>query len=265
MTLRSRSLRGLVGCTIAAALVCLFAAQAQAQAQTRWTVDPKASLAWWQIDPHLNHLWGTTCPAEPSWRPGEGRSAGWYTEEAMMARASKGFSNVSDTTHVPLYPRRRVRFVCSEALQGQIVTPDTVRWRGARGQVVVQAKLIATGENMRDVYMQEGVFTSSSYPEIKFTLDSLVDVTRRADTLHATGVGTFLFRGVSKPVTADIKAFPEAGGTRVLAKLRIPVKSLMSEFGITKRVLGLGVYMNIWKELFFGVDLLVHREGVGAD
>ena len=51
----------------------------------------------------------------------------------------------------------------------------------------------------------------------------------------------------------------------MLAKLRIPVKSLMSEFGITKRVLGLRVYMNIWKELFFGVDLLVHREGVGAD
>src|SRR5881628_844875 len=132
------ALHKLIRCTLTVALVGPLAAVADAQAHIVWTVDRKASLAWWQVNPHFNQLWGTTCPAEPSWRPGEGRSAGWYTEEAMMARASKGFSNVSDTIHVPLYPRRRVRFVCSEAPQGQIVTPDTVRWRGARGQVVVQ-------------------------------------------------------------------------------------------------------------------------------
>ncbi len=248
-----------------AVLFCLLAAPAIGRAQARWTTDPKGSLAWWQVDPHLNHLWGTTCPQEPSWRPGEGRSGGWQTEDAMIARASKGFSNVSDTIHVPLYPRRRVRFVCTEAVDGQLVTPDTVKWRGARGQIVVKAKDVVTGELMRDAYMQEGVFTSSNYPEFKFTIDSLVNVTRRADTLRATAQGTFVFRGVSKPMSAEVKAFPEAGGTRVLARLRMPAKALMSDFGISRRILGLGVYMNIWKDVFMGVDLLMHREGMGAD
>ena len=36
-----------------------------------------ASLVWWQVDPHYNHLWSTTCPNDPSWQPGEGRDAGW--------------------------------------------------------------------------------------------------------------------------------------------------------------------------------------------
>ena len=30
-----------------------------AHAQTRWVVDPKASLVWWQMSPNLNHLWAT--------------------------------------------------------------------------------------------------------------------------------------------------------------------------------------------------------------
>ena len=247
-----------------ATLLCLVSGPAAGHAQTRWTTDPKASLAWWQIDPHLNHLWGTTCPQEPSWRPGEGRSPGWHTETAMEAKASKGFADVSDTIHVPLYPRHEVLFVCTEAVEGQIVTPDTIKWRGARGQVVIKAKDLITGEAMRDVYLQEAVFMSSNYPEIKFTIDSVVNVTRQADTLHATALGTFVFRGVSKPMSANIKAFPEAGGTRVLAKFHMPARTLMSEFGIRLRILGLGVLMNIWKELFMGVDLLMHREGTGA-
>ena len=70
MMIRSRSVHELGQRTLAAALVGLLTAVAGAPAQTAWTVDPKASLAWWQINPHLGHLWATTCPQEPSWKPG---------------------------------------------------------------------------------------------------------------------------------------------------------------------------------------------------
>jgi hypothetical protein len=98
------------------------------------------------------------------------------------------------------------------------------------------------------------------YQEIKFTLDSVVDMTRRGDTLRGTAVGTWTLRGVTKPISAPMKAYPEAGGTRVLAKFRIPVKDLVSEYGVWKRTLGLGVMMGIWKTLFMGIDLLVHSD-----
>lgn len=192
---RSRSLHTLLLRTATAAVLCLLATLTTAQAQTRWVVDPKGSLAWWQIDPNMNHLWGTTCPQEPSWRPGEGRSGGWSTEEAMNAKTlAHGFSDVSDTIHVPLYPRRRVRFVCTEAIQGQFVLPDTLQWRGAHGQLVINPKDLVTGETMRDNYEQNAVLSVSVYQDIKFTLDSVVDMTRRGDTLRGRVVGTWFAR-----------------------------------------------------------------------
>jgi polyisoprenoid-binding protein YceI len=253
MILRSR--------TATAALLFLLTALATGQAQTRWVVDPKASLAWWQIDPNMAHLWATTCPQEPSWRPGEGRSGGWTTEEAMNAKTlAHGFNQTSDTVHVPLYPRRRVRFVCSEAIHGQLLLPDTLRLRGAHGQIVIDAKQIVTGEGMRDVYQRNAILGVSVYPDIKFTLDSVVDLSRRGDTLRGTAVGTWELRNVTRPVSANFKAYPEAGGTRVLAKFGIPVKRLVTDYGVWKRNLGLGVMMDIWKTLFMGVDLLVRSD-----
>jgi polyisoprenoid-binding protein YceI len=261
MMLRSRSLHTFLQRTAIAALLCLLTALGTAQAQTRWVVDPKGSLAWWQIEPNMNHLWGTSCPQEPSWRPGEGRSGGWSTEEAMNAKTlAHGYSNVSDTIHVPLYPRRRVRFVCSEAIQGQILLPDTARWRGAHGQIVINPRFIVTGENMRDVYEQNAILGVSVYPEIKYTLDSVVDMSRKGDTLRGTAVGTYQLRGVTKPLSAEVKAYPEAGGIRVQSKFGIPVKMLVDDFGVWKRNLGLGVMMGIWKYLYMGVDLLVRSD-----
>ena len=260
MIRRSRSLHTLLRRTAAAALLCLLTALGNAQAQS-WTVDPKASLAWWQIDPHMNHLWGTTCPQEPSWRPGEGRAGGWSTEEAMNAKTLKtGFSTVSDTTHVPLYPRRRVRFVCSEAIEGKIMVPDTIKWRGTHGQVVIKAKDLVTGEGMRDTYERDAVLGVSSYPDIKISIDSIVGVSRKGDTVNATAVGAWTLRGVTKPFSTPVKAYPEAGGTRILGKFSIPVKMLVTDFNVYKRSLGLGVMMDIWKTLFMGVDLLVRSE-----
>jgi polyisoprenoid-binding protein YceI len=261
-----RSLHALLRHTAAVALVCVLTLLASnAQAQVHLVVDSKGSLAWWQIDPNMAHLWATTCPQEPSWRPGEGRSGGWTTEEAMNAKTlAHGFNQSSDTVHVPLYPRRRVRYVCTEAVQGQITLPDTVHWRGAHGQVTVRVKDIVTGETMRDNYQNNAILSMAVYPDIKYALDSIVNTHRRGDTLYATAMGSWTLRGVTKPMQAQIRSYPDAGGvTRVHAKMGIPVKALVSDYGVWKRSLGLGVMMDIWKTLFVGVDLVLRPESQG--
>jgi hypothetical protein len=155
-----------------AVLVGLLVAVATLQAQTVWTVDRKASLAWWQVSPHLNHLWATTCPQEPSWYPGEGRSLGFTIRPPSP---QTGYANTPDTVHVPLYPWYQASAVCSEAVVGRIVLPDTVRWQGARGEVTVRGDALVTGEAMRDVVMHQ-ILETPAFPEIRFRLDSLVNL-----------------------------------------------------------------------------------------
>src|ERR1700731_1119394 len=124
MMIRSRSAHQPRRRPPAAAVVGLLTAVASVPAQTAWTVDPKSSLAWWQINPHLGHLWATTCPQEPSWKPGAGRSAGFTVNPALIDPREGA---MSDTVHVPIYPRHRARPVCTEAVAGRIVLPDTVK------------------------------------------------------------------------------------------------------------------------------------------
>jgi len=251
MTPRSR--------TAVAAVSLLLIAQASAQAQTRWTVEPKASLAWWQINPHMNHLWATTCPEEPSWRPGEGRSGGWVIDRAFRP-AKHGYAAVDDTTIIPLYPRPRVRAVCGSAVSGQITVADLERWRGVRGQIIVRADALVGGEDRRDEYARKAILETTRYPEIKFTIDSVIRVTRRGDTIVGTAVGVFTLRGVSKPMTASVRGYPTAGGLRVLSKFSVKADDLVPEYGMSKFALGLGVGVRIWIDLFMGVDLLVRPE-----
>ncbi len=238
----------------------LLIAAANAPAQTAWTVDSKASLAWWQVSPHLNHLWATTCPEEPSWYPGEGRSSGWSNIRPPSPKT--GYANVADTVHVPLYPRYAVGTDCTDAVAGRILLPDTVTWRGARGEVTVRADALITGEGIRDGMMHQ-VLESGSFPDIRFTLDSLVDVTRRADTLTGSAVGTLTVRGVRTPTTAAFKAFPEAGGRRVLAKWHIPATALLDLIP-KMNYLALGVHAKIWQAFFMGVDVVLRREAPAA-
>ena len=244
------------------ALLGSVAALGTASAQVRWTVDPKASLAWWQIDPHLNHLWATTCPQEPSWRPGEGRSAGWYIDQ-MLHSSKTGFANTRDTINVPLYPRRRVRSVCAEAVSGTVSAPASGGgWRGTRAEVTVRADALISGENMRDAFTRKAVLETTRYPEIKFTVDSLSDATQQGDTVRATAFGVFTLHGVSRPMTAQVRAWPDpAGGMRVLGKFKVPTAELTADYGISNYALGLGVHTRIWHDLFMGVDLLLRREG----
>lgn len=239
-------------------LAGFVAVGAGARAQTRWTVDPRASLAWWQVNPHLNHLWATTCPEEPSWRPGEGRSAGWYL--GRLRAPKQGFAAVSDTTIVPLYPRSKASPVCTEAVAGEVVVADTVQWRGVRGEVVVSADALITGEERRDAFAHGAILQTDRYPEIRFTIDSVVNVTREADTLRATAVGVLRLRQLPTPMTGAVRAWPEAGGLRVLAKFRVPAPSLTQEFGLSRLALGLGVTTRIWYDFFMGVDLVLRPQ-----
>jgi polyisoprenoid-binding protein YceI len=251
MPLQSRSAIALLPCLLAAAL--------GAEAQTRWTVDSKASLAWWQINPHLNHLWATTCPQEPSWRPGDGRSTGWIIGQIRTPK--QGTAAVYDTTIVPLNQRVTVRAVCTEAVTGRVLVGDTVAWHGVRGEVAVRGEALITGEERRDAVAREAVLQTSRYPEIRFTVDSLVNVTRQGDTLRGTAVGMFMLRDVSKPMTAAVRAWPEAGTLRVLAKLRLSAQKLPAEFGLSRIALGMGVTSGIWYDLFLGIDVVLKPEG----
>ena len=256
MTLGSRSLQGVLPPSLAAALVGLLIPVAAASAQVVWTVDPKASLAWWQVSPHLNHLWATTCPEEPSWYPGEGRSSGF---QIRPPPPKTGY----DTLHIPLYPRYDVSPVCSEAVAGRVLLPDTVRWQGARGEVTVRADALVTGEAMRDVMMHQ-VMETTRFPEIQFTLDSLVGLTKRADTLFGSAVGTLTVRAVRQPTTAAVKAFPEAGGVRVLAKWHVPAATLQLELTPKLKYINLGVNTLIWQDFFMGADLVFRPEATAV-
>lgn len=262
--LRSRWSYALLQRALVIALLGLVALQTDLRAQTRWTVAPRASLAWWQINPHLNHLWATTCPEEPSWRPGEGRSSGWQINPGLKAPQGGYSATLLDSAYIPLYPRLKVRSICAEAVKGHVSLPDTLNWRGASGEIIVKAEEIVGGDNNRDNYAREAVLTTNRYPVITFRIDSVVNVSRNLDTLRGTAVGTFTLRNVEKPVTAAVQSWPEAGGHRVLGRFHIPAQDLVPEYGISKFALGLGVGVKIWKELWVGVDLLMRPEGTGS-
>lgn len=236
-------------------VVALAGTGAAAAAQARWTVDPKSSLAWWQMNPHMNHLWATTCPQEPSWRPGVERSTAWLMRRMMRAPTQ------SDTVNVPLYPRPEARDVCAEAVRGEVIAPDTVTWRGVRGEVVVQADRLTTGQGQRDQYTRETVLETQRYPELRFTIDSLANVTRQADTVSATAMGVLSLHGVDRPMTAAVRYWPQGDGRRVVARMRMPAQDMVQEFGLSSRALGLGVGVRIWQDLFLGVDLLIRAPG----
>jgi hypothetical protein len=236
----------------------LLAAPAAAPAQTRWVVDTKSSLAWWQVSPHLNHLWATTCPGDSSWRPGEGRSSGWYINPKLKPPKT-GFANVDDTVHVPMYPRTIVYPLCVEAVKGEVTTPDTVHWRGVRGKVSVVGDALITGEMMRDVLAHQ-VMQTSQYPDIVYTVDSLTNITHSGDTLKATAVGSLTFQMKPYPLNAQVRAFHDAGGMRVLAKMRVPARALL-EWTPKLHYLGLGVNTNIWHDFFMGVDAVFRPAG----
>jgi polyisoprenoid-binding protein YceI len=253
--LRARVLLAVGALTLVAAV--------DAQAQARWVADKKASLAWWQINPHMNHLWATTCPQEPSWRPGEGRSGGWVVNK-WMRPPKQGEADISDTTIIPLYPRRRVRSVCTEAVEASVTAVDATKGLGVKGVVTVQVNNLITGLDIRDEFMKDKMLQVNNFPEVSFTIDSLSGVHNSRDTVVGLVRGVLTLRGVNTPIHATLKYWPEVGGLRVLAKLKIAAQDLSSVYGISGMALGLGVASAIWQDIYMGVDLLMKPSEASA-
>ncbi|PYP74188.1 MAG: hypothetical protein DMD41_02905 [Gemmatimonadetes bacterium] len=237
------------------ALVCTAGLGAQA-AGHRWIVDPRTSLVWWQVDPHYNHLWSTTCPNDPSWQPGEGRDAGWQVN--YKTRPVLRDAGVSDP-RVPLFPRLAVHPVCRQAVHGEMVAGDD-RWRGTHGTVVILADSFETGLRLRNSFASDHVIETSKYPSIEFTLDSLTNL-QPGDTIRAIAVGTFSLHGVRTSQRVPVVAWREPTGLRVQGRFAMDAQDLVNTYGMSRWALGLGVVMHRWKVVYLGLDLVVREAG----
>ena len=240
----------------------LVASRAHAQTAQRFAVDERSSLAWWQVSPHLNHLWATTCPQDPNWQPGDERSSGWAFDPKKAPKT--GHSNTIDTVHVPLYPRPagQAQAICPAAVRGEIVAVDTNSWRGVKGLISIRADAFITGLSMRDEYARKAVLQSQSYPDIRFHLDSLVNI-QGNDTVTASAIGRFELRGVSQPQVVPIKAWREGNGLRVTGKFTIRPAELVEKYRVSQLALGLGVGTGVWHYLHLGFDVVLQKGGAG--
>jgi hypothetical protein len=215
-------------------------------------------LAWWQLSPHLGHLWATTCPQDPSWMPGESRGAGFKMDQSKVKDVP--LIQVEDP-RVPIYPRDTVHAVCSEAVTGTVIAPDTVRWTGVRGFLSIHTEYLFNGMPMRDAYARKAVYKTGEHPDVRFVVDSLVNIRAGRDTMRAEAVGTFEFRGVRTPQRVPVEAWREAGGLRVRGRFSIPAPELVSTYGVSKFALGLSLGTHIWKTLHLGFDVVLKRGG----
>jgi polyisoprenoid-binding protein YceI len=116
--------------------------------------------------------------------------------------------------------------------------------------------MLETGNRTRDAFAHKVVFEVVTYPEIRFTLDSLVAL-ERGDTLRGTALGTLELHGVQRQVEAALRTWPEGSGLRVRAAFQVPAKALVDEYGMSRWALGLGVTAGRWEVLHMGVDLIL--------
>ena len=239
---------------VVSAGAALFIGTASASAQNiRYSAEPRVSLAWWQIDPHFGHLWATTCPADPTWQPGEGRSPQYYVD--YIRRHDIKESGRRDA-RIPLYPRKRLRYVCKPAVSAVVEVSDTNSLTLVSAQISVLADSLFTGLDMRDAYARNKVLNTRQFPAIRFTVDSLTAVTP-GDTIKATAVGTFELRGIRQPMKSPIKVWREGGGIRVRSHFMIPASHLHDVYEMSPLALGMGVRMGQWKDVHMGVDMLL--------
>jgi hypothetical protein len=243
------------------AVVALLRLSAALPAQkTHFIVQPATSLAWWQMNPHLNHLWATSCPADKDWRPGDG--VGLSLAQGLVKQRSKrvGSGNVLDTV-VPLYPRKVVADNCVEAVRGEIAVDDLKTLRGARGKIIIELAQLSLGKPMYDKY-ERSILQTDAFPTAEFKIDSMTLV-QPGDTTHATAFGVFELHGVARPVAIPVRAWKDPAGIRVQGKFSIPAFDLIEVYGFSKYKLGLGVTNLIWKYLSMGIDVIMKPTATG--
>ncbi|MSR07695.1 MAG: hypothetical protein EXR93_11610 [Gemmatimonadetes bacterium] len=236
------------------ALAVLAPATVRAQ-DVKFKVEERSSLAWWQMSPHLLHLWATTCPGDPSWQPGAERSSGWVVDDSKYP--STGHSNTIDTIHVPLYPRPVAQAICTPAVRGEFTVRDTVRWTGVKGMVAIRVEHLITGLDMRDNYARKAVLQTSAYPEVKFQVDSMINQRKSGDTTIADLFGIFEMRGVRVPKKIRAYFWQEPLGLRVTAKFKFPGTDLPEVYKMSRLSLGLGVGTGLWKIVHLGIDAIL--------
>jgi len=219
----------------------------------RLKVDSSTSLAWYQVDPHTSLLWATTCPDDPHWRPGDSRHSGWDTRG--MPTPKSGAARVSESV-IPLYQRDVARPVCKNAVSGEIIADDTVTWRGLHGTIKIDPTKLESGLDLRDRTAVRTIFQPWLWPNIRFVIDSAGDLQGR-DTLQGNLYGTFFFRNVEKPDKAQFKAWREAAGLRVMARLEMLPVDLVEVYGVGLENMRLALMPGMWRMIYFGVDAVV--------
>lgn len=238
-----------------AAVVCAIAAPGAAS-QGRWNIDQESSLAWWQVDPHLNHLWATTCPQDPSWRPGQDRTGGTDYDYALEAPKA-GFSNTVDTIPMPAFPRLgQAEPLCAEAVSGEVTVAEPATWGGVTGSIRVLSEALQTGSETRDQFMHRNVLQTNRYRHIEFAIDSVAPL-QVGDTLRGMFHGTLRLLGIRRQFSGPVKAWMEGDNLRVQARLKMLARDLVKEYNVSEYTLGLAVSGGLWRWLFVGVDLLL--------
>lgn len=223
-----------------------------------WSIKPRESLAWWQVEPNYGHLWATTCPGDPAWSAGESRSSGYnYVEERIAVSAQLN-------SRIPLFPRGRVTPVCGDAVHGDITIADTIRWRGVSGTISIDAHDLTTGADFRDAYAQKAVLKSAAFPTIDFAIDSLSDLRVEGDTIRATALGTLTLVGKQHLKSARLVAWRVPGGLRVRGQIQVPAKDMTGSFGLSKFALNMGVVLGRWDTLYMGIDIILKSPSAGA-
>lgn len=252
--------RRVVGGLVALALTLLLSSVSSAQEQAvRFVVDQETSLAWWQIDPHMDHLWATTCPEDPAWQPGGGFSSAFSSMVRRDREPDDYRGNAAvNSPHIPIYPREEIHPVCAPAVEGTVSVADTTGWTGVSATVALDPEQLVTGDSRRDGFMAR-ILETKRYPTIRFTVDSLVDV-QPGDTLRARAIGTLDLHGVTSPIKADVKAWDRGNGLRVRGSFGFPANDLIDTYGMSKWKLGLGVSSNIWKMVHMGIDVILRPE-----
>lgn len=242
------------------AVIAIPIVAGSAPAQTRLTVDGPTSLAWWQIDPNYGHLWASTCPDDPNWQAGEGRTPGarvdFKTRKKHVASASK-----SRLRAVPMYPRLEVHAVCRLAVRGGVLTADTVSWSGMRGEVIVLPDSLDTGLEMRSLYARKAIFETHKFREIRFVLDRFdLDTqanVQRSDTIRGTAHGTLQLHGIHTPIASQVKAWRVPEGLRVQTFYEFPAEQLADVYKMSKIALEMGTSLGRWNTVYMGVDMIL--------